>query len=68
MRDVPSTPLEGEWIVCASSKIGCKGGMDGRAYIDKVEEADQVPACWLAIMLPRTQSLLMWNSTPISRQ
>ena len=37
-------PLEGEWIVCASGKIGCERSMDGRACVDKAEEADQVPA------------------------
>ena len=37
-------PLEGEWIVCASGEIGCERSMDGRACVDKAEEADQVPA------------------------
>ncbi|KIM63284.1 hypothetical protein SCLCIDRAFT_24410 [Scleroderma citrinum Foug A] len=35
--------LKGEWIVCASGEIGCERSMDGRACIDKAEEADQVP-------------------------
>ena len=36
-------PLKGEWIVCASSEIGCERSMDGRACVDKAEEANQVP-------------------------
>ena len=45
MDNIPSTygmPLEGEWVICASSKVGCSGGIVEQAGVDKAEALEPV--------------------------
>ena len=45
MDDIPSAygmPLEGEWVICVSSEVGCSGGIFEQAGVDEAEALEPV--------------------------